>query len=256
VADIGLQGSTLRSRDSSGASTGKIEAYEIYLRGSLGEGAAIGRPIVRRVPQTEAKFFVERLVGSYLDKRLPEESFRDFADRQSDEELIATASARPVGPSGFDAASSSTARLSSARSCAKPGSGCASGTSTTSTPAMSMPSRSRCTTSLGSCRLGSGPAGSVLPSSYGMHAHCVGMLCCIMHDTQPLAAEEKHTALGLPSEGSSALHRGRFLCLRTPLHPPVMHVPRACLLLEHGNSLGELCESFASQWRPRKCPRL
>lgn len=116
--------------------------------------------------------------------------------------------------------------------------------------------RSRCTTSLGSCRLGSGPAGSVLPSSYGMHAQCVGMLCCIMHDTQPLAAEEKHTALGLPSEGSSALHRGRFLGLRTPLHPPVMHVPRACLLLEHGNSLGELCESFASQWRPRKCPRL
>ncbi|GAC1633948.1 MAG: ferredoxin--nitrite reductase [Chloroflexota bacterium] len=96
VADIGLQGSTLRSRDSSGASTGKIEAYEIYLRGSLGEEAAIGRPIVRRVPHTEAKFYVGRLVGSYLDKRLPEESFSDFADRQSDEELIATASDRSL----------------------------------------------------------------------------------------------------------------------------------------------------------------
>lgn len=96
VADIGLQGSTLRSRGAKGESLGKIEAYEMYLRGSLGEEAAIGRPIVRRVPHTEAKLYVERLVGSYLDSRLPEESFKDFADRQSDEELIATASNRPL----------------------------------------------------------------------------------------------------------------------------------------------------------------
>ncbi len=96
VADIGLQGSTLRSRDENGASLGKIEAYEIYLRGSLGEDAAIGRPIVRRVPHDQARFYVERLVGSYLRDRRTEESFRDFADRSSDEELIAAASGRPV----------------------------------------------------------------------------------------------------------------------------------------------------------------
>jgi ferredoxin-nitrite reductase len=96
VADIGLQGSTLRTRGDRGESLGKIEAYEIYLRGTLGEEAAIGRPIVRRVPHTEAKFYVERLVGAYLQRRLPEESFKDFADRLSDEELIATASDRPV----------------------------------------------------------------------------------------------------------------------------------------------------------------
>jgi len=51
---------------------------------------------VRRVPQTEAKFFVERLVGSYLQERLPEESFKNFADRRTDEELIATAGNRPL----------------------------------------------------------------------------------------------------------------------------------------------------------------
>jgi ferredoxin-nitrite reductase len=96
VADIGLQGSTLRQRDSTGASVGKIEAYEIYLRGTLGEEAAIGRPIVRRVPQMDAKFFVERLVGSYIQERLPEESFKNFADRRTDEQLIATASNRPL----------------------------------------------------------------------------------------------------------------------------------------------------------------
>ncbi|MBV9279193.1 MAG: nitrite/sulfite reductase, partial [Chloroflexi bacterium] len=96
VADIGLQGSTLRTRGASGESLGKIEAYEIYLRGTLGEEAAIGRPIVRRVPHTDAKVYVERLVGAYLHGRLPEETFKDFADRHSDEELIATASNRSV----------------------------------------------------------------------------------------------------------------------------------------------------------------
>ena len=96
VADIGLQGSTLRSRGEHGESLGKIEAYEIYLRGTLGEEAAIGRPIVRRVPHTDARFFVERLVGAYLQERLPDESFKDFADRKSDAELIATASSRSV----------------------------------------------------------------------------------------------------------------------------------------------------------------
>jgi len=96
VADIGLQGSTLRQRDSTGSSSGKMEAYEIYLRGSLGEEAAIGRPIIRRVPHTEAKHFVERLVGSYIGQKLPEESFRQFSDRHSDAELVSIASGRPL----------------------------------------------------------------------------------------------------------------------------------------------------------------
>ena len=96
VADIGLQGSTLRQRDAAtGASTGKIEAYEVFLRGSLGEDAAIGRPVVRRVPHTVAKYVVERLVRSYLQQRVPEESFRQFADRQTDVELISAATDRP-----------------------------------------------------------------------------------------------------------------------------------------------------------------
>ncbi|HEV3308957.1 MAG TPA: nitrite/sulfite reductase, partial [Chloroflexota bacterium] len=77
VADIGLQGSTLRTRGAGGESLGKIEAYEIYLRGTLGEDAAIGRPIIRRVPHDEAKLFVERLVRFYLSNRIPEESFRE-----------------------------------------------------------------------------------------------------------------------------------------------------------------------------------
>ncbi len=93
TADIGLQGSTLRERGTHGE---KLEAYEIYLRGSLGDDAAIGRPIVRRVPAEQAKFHVERLVRTYLDERETDERFKQFADRKTDEELIAAATGRPL----------------------------------------------------------------------------------------------------------------------------------------------------------------
>lgn len=88
VADIGLQGSTLRERGTAGE---KLEAYEIYLRGSLGDDAAIGRPVVRRVPAEQAKYCVERLVRAYLREREPGECFKQFADRKTDAELIAIA---------------------------------------------------------------------------------------------------------------------------------------------------------------------
>jgi len=106
TSDIGLQGSTLRERGGEGQ---KLEAYEIYLRGSLGEDASIGRPIVRRVPQEQAQDHVARLIRNYLDKRRSaNESFNQFANRSTDEELIsyatgqaledviAAAAARPV----------------------------------------------------------------------------------------------------------------------------------------------------------------
>lgn len=93
TADIGLQGSTLRERGGTGE---KLEAYEIYLRGGLGADATIGRPIVRRVPATEAEEYVTRLVGTYLENRTEGERFKDFATRTSDEELIAAASGRPL----------------------------------------------------------------------------------------------------------------------------------------------------------------
>jgi ferredoxin-nitrite reductase len=108
TADIGLQGSTLRER---GAAGQKLEAYEIYLRGSLGDDAAIGRPIVRRVPAEQAKFHVERLVRAYLDEREDGERFKQFADRKSDEELIATATARPLAEVLQEAAARPRARV-------------------------------------------------------------------------------------------------------------------------------------------------
>jgi sulfite reductase beta subunit-like hemoprotein len=87
VSDIGLQGTTARGD----ADSGKLEAYEIYLRGGLGEQAAIGRPLLRRVPAEEVAGHVERLVGAYLAERAAGETFQHYALRKTDEELIAIA---------------------------------------------------------------------------------------------------------------------------------------------------------------------
>jgi ferredoxin-nitrite reductase len=85
VSDIGLQGTTARGD----ADSGKLEAYEVYLRGGLGEQAEIGRPLLRRVPAGQAAETVERLVAAYLDERADGESFQAYAKRKSDEELVA-----------------------------------------------------------------------------------------------------------------------------------------------------------------------
>lgn len=91
ITDIGLQGTTARGEEGSG----KLEAYEIYLRGGLGEGATIGRPLLRRVPAAEAPAYVERLVGAYLDERTTGEDFPAYARRKADDELVAIATGQP-----------------------------------------------------------------------------------------------------------------------------------------------------------------
>jgi sulfite reductase beta subunit-like hemoprotein len=93
VTDIGLQGTTARGEEAGGE---KLEAYEIYLRGGLGEQAEIGRPLLRRVPTAEAPVYVERLVAAYLAERVDGEGFQSFARRKSDEELISIGTGQPV----------------------------------------------------------------------------------------------------------------------------------------------------------------
>lgn len=87
VMDIGLQGTTARADDN-----GKLEAYEIYLRGGLDEPApALGQPLLRRVPAALAPVYLERLVGAWLAERQGGETFQAFSQRQSDDELVAIA---------------------------------------------------------------------------------------------------------------------------------------------------------------------
>jgi ferredoxin-nitrite reductase len=82
VGDLGLQGTT--ARDPEGK---RLPAYDVLLRGGLGPRAAIARPVFRRVPTEELDELVATLIGSWLEQRLGDESFRAFCDRTDDEAL-------------------------------------------------------------------------------------------------------------------------------------------------------------------------
>ncbi|HEY9419909.1 MAG TPA: nitrite/sulfite reductase [Thermoanaerobaculia bacterium] len=86
IGDIGLQGTTLRERGPAGE---RIQGYDLFLRGGLGRDAAIGRPVLKRVPGTEVHFVVERLFRAYLDGRQDGERIQQFFTRHSDEDLLA-----------------------------------------------------------------------------------------------------------------------------------------------------------------------
>jgi len=88
VGDIGLQGTTLRER---GAAGEKLHGYDLFLRGGLGAGAAIGRPVLRRVPGDVVHRVIERLFRAYLAGRGDGEPIQRFFARTSDEDLAAIA---------------------------------------------------------------------------------------------------------------------------------------------------------------------
>jgi ferredoxin-nitrite reductase len=67
------------------------------LRGGLGKDAAIGKPIIRRVPSAMVEDYVSRLFGSYLERREAGESFAHFCVRSSDDELISIANGNSTG---------------------------------------------------------------------------------------------------------------------------------------------------------------
>ncbi len=86
TGDIGLQGTTGR-----GPGGEPLEAFDIILRGGLGRDAAIGKPLLRRVPSAMVEDYLERLVDAYLARRAAGESFTRFCTRLADEELLAIA---------------------------------------------------------------------------------------------------------------------------------------------------------------------
>jgi ferredoxin-nitrite reductase len=86
TGDIGLQGTTTRT-----ANGEPLEAFDIILRGGLGRDAAIGKPVLRRIPSERIEDCVSRLFAGYLERRAPGESFTRFCVRTPDQELIAIA---------------------------------------------------------------------------------------------------------------------------------------------------------------------
>jgi sulfite reductase beta subunit-like hemoprotein len=84
IGDIGLQGTTLRERGPQGE---RRQGYDLFLRGGLGRTAAIGRPVLRRVPGEEVHRVIERLFRAYLEARREGERIQQFFARHADEEL-------------------------------------------------------------------------------------------------------------------------------------------------------------------------
>jgi sulfite reductase beta subunit-like hemoprotein len=84
TGDIGLQGTTGR-----GTNGEPLEAFDVILRGGLGRDAAIGKPLLRRIPSAKLEDTVAKLFGGYLQHRLPGESFTRFCTRMPDNILIA-----------------------------------------------------------------------------------------------------------------------------------------------------------------------
>src|SRR6202011_2782366 len=74
-----------------------LEAFDIILRGGLGKDAAIGKPIVRRVPSPLVEDYVSRMFGTYLERRETNETFSHFCVRTSDADLISIASGNATG---------------------------------------------------------------------------------------------------------------------------------------------------------------
>jgi len=94
VADIGLQGTT-----STDPQTGQhSQAYNLRLRGHLGKDAAIGVPLLRRIPGDEITEVVCRLVAAWLAVKGNSYSFRDFLAERGDDELRAICTGREAAP--------------------------------------------------------------------------------------------------------------------------------------------------------------
>jgi sulfite reductase beta subunit-like hemoprotein/molybdopterin converting factor small subunit len=102
IGDIGLQGTTTKDP----LTDRRVEAYDVTLRGGLGREAAIGTPLLRRVPTTDITAVIVRLLDAWLERRTALNGsgdtfdFRAFCDATSDDELRAIASGQAVsGPS-------------------------------------------------------------------------------------------------------------------------------------------------------------
>jgi sulfite reductase beta subunit-like hemoprotein len=91
VGDLGFQGTT--SRDEGGV---RRQAYDIFVRGSLGPEPEVGKSLFRRVPTDELDAAVEGLIAGWLEHREEGEGFVAFARRSSDDELGQYAGREPA----------------------------------------------------------------------------------------------------------------------------------------------------------------
>ncbi len=81
IGDIGLLGCSVERGDD------MVEGYHVHLGGGWGDRQAIARLLFESVTFDEIPSLISAIVRGYLGNRQGEESFAEFANRQSDEEL-------------------------------------------------------------------------------------------------------------------------------------------------------------------------
>jgi sulfite reductase beta subunit-like hemoprotein len=80
IADVGLQGCTKKIDGE------LVEHFDVFLGGALGTDARFNRRI-KRVTAEEVPVAIQSLIGHYQGNRQGEETFAQWVERQSDEEL-------------------------------------------------------------------------------------------------------------------------------------------------------------------------
>ncbi len=81
IADIGIEGKKIKQ-------DGKfVDAYYFCVGGSVGQFAAIARPIGYRCPANEVPDAIARLLRTYYAERSPQQSLQHFLSTQSTEAL-------------------------------------------------------------------------------------------------------------------------------------------------------------------------
>jgi sulfite reductase (ferredoxin) len=83
ISDIGLEGSLVTIGGT------KREAFQVYLGGGVGAKESFGRKIGARIPSEEVAERLARLLAHYKRERLEGESFQDFCQRHTDQQLAA-----------------------------------------------------------------------------------------------------------------------------------------------------------------------
>ncbi len=83
IADIGLEGKKIKHEGR------MVDAFYFCVGGGVGQHAAIARPVGYRIPATEVPAALERLLGSYLEERIPGEDLQSWFSRYNSEEIRA-----------------------------------------------------------------------------------------------------------------------------------------------------------------------
>ena len=98
IADIGIEGKKLK------VDGRMVDAYYFCVGGSVGEFAAIARPVGYRCAASEVPDAIERLLSEFNEQRAPGENLRSFFARHSNEQIRGWLAGEFISPVERDAA--------------------------------------------------------------------------------------------------------------------------------------------------------